>query len=173
MPAPSERTALYRLYDAAGHLLYIGITTDQKTRFASHATYKSWWKQVARDDVTWLQGTWQEALATEAAAIRVEKPKFNGKHNAQVAPFSADAWPTIDAPPRGKASALADLVRAEITSGRWRPGMRAPRREDIADASGVGVGVVDRAYEYLKKEGLLVFRHGCGIFIAHNGGAAA
>jgi predicted GIY-YIG superfamily endonuclease len=166
MPEASQRTALYRLYDADGRLLYVGITTDPKTRFASHATYKSWWGQVARKDVTWLQGTWREALVTEAAAIRMERPKFNGKHNAPLAPFSAESWPTIDAPPRGKASVLADLVRAEITSGRWTSGMKVPRREDIASASGVSESTADLAYRYLQKEGLLQFRPGRGIFVA-------
>ncbi|MGW1160394.1 GntR family transcriptional regulator [Streptomyces sp. NPDC002519] len=166
MPTKPERTALYRLYDAADRLLYVGITTNPETRFTSHATYKSWWGQVARTDVTWLQGTWHEALAIEAAAIREEKPQFNGKHNAVPAPFSVDSWPTIDAPPRGKASALADLVREEIMSGRWTPGMRVPRREDIATASGVSESTADLAYRYLQNEGLLRFRPGRGIFVA-------
>lgn len=166
MPESPERTALYRLYDADERLLYIGITTDPNTRFASHAIYKSWWGRVARKDVIWLQGTWQEALATEAAAIRAEKPEFNGKHNAPPAPFSAESWPTIIAPPRGKASTLADLVRAEIASGRWATGMRVPQRDAIASASGVSESTADRAYKYLQNEGLLQFRHGRGTFVA-------
>ncbi|MFH8531556.1 GntR family transcriptional regulator [Streptomyces tendae] len=165
MPETPERTALYRLYDASGRLLYIGITTEPKARFASHATYKSWWPQVTRKDVSWLEGTWRQALAVEAAAIQDEKPQFNGKHNAPLAPFSAESWSTIDAPPRGKAAALADLVRAEITSGRWLPGMRVPRREDLAAASGVGVGTADLAYRNLEKEGLVRSLHGRGTFV--------
>jgi predicted GIY-YIG superfamily endonuclease len=165
-PQQPERAALYRLYDVDGRLLYIGITADPETRFASHATYKHWWSQVARKDVTWLDGTWRQALAIEAAAIKDEKPKFNGKHNATPAPFDASAWPRIDAPPRGKAQAVADLVRAEIASGRWAPGMRVPRPELLATASGVGVGTADLAYRNLKKEGLLHFEYGRGIFVS-------
>lgn len=165
MPESPERTALYRLYDADDRLLYVGITTSPKTRFASHATYKHWWPQVDRKDVTWLAGTWGQALTIEAAAIQNEKPQFNGKHNASITPFSPEAWPAIDAPPRGKATALADLVRAEITSGRWLPGMRVPRRADLAAASGVGVGTADLAYRNLEKEGLIQRLHGRGTFV--------
>lgn len=166
MPDAPERTALYRLYDGDGRLLYIGITADPKTRFASHATYKPWWAQVARKDVTWLRATWQEALKVEAAAILNEKPKFNRKHNAPRAPFSAETWPRVEAPSRGKALALAELIRVEIASGRWAPGARVPKREDIASASGVGEGTADLAYRHLQTEGLLVFRHGRGTFVA-------
>lgn len=161
-----QGTALYRLHDAEGNLLYVGITTNPKTRFASHATYKPWWGQVALKDVTWLPGTWRDALKIEADVIRQEKPRFNGKHNAELAPFSAAGWPAIDAPPRGKAAAIADLARAEIASGRWAPGMRVPRREDIASASAVSEGTVDLAYKYLQREGLLLYRPGRGTFIA-------
>ncbi|MFH9574235.1 GntR family transcriptional regulator [Streptomyces sp. NPDC017454] len=166
MPEIPERTALYRLYDAENRLLYIGITSDPKARFISHATYKNWWTQVTQKNVTWLEGTWRQALAAEAAAIRDEKPRFNGKHNAVIAPFNASTWPAIDAPPRGKAQALADLVRSEIISGRWAPGMRVPRRKDLAAAARVGADTADLAYRNLKKEGLLHFQHGRGIFVS-------
>ncbi|MFD5616676.1 GIY-YIG nuclease family protein [Kitasatospora sp. NPDC127060] len=32
----ARRTALYRLFDASGALLYVGITTDPKARFKGH-----------------------------------------------------------------------------------------------------------------------------------------
>lgn len=166
MPESPEPTALYRLYSAAEQLLYVGITSNTKERFASHATYKPWWPAVARKSVTWLQATRLEALEIEADVIRREQPKYNGKHNAPMAPFSPEAWPVIDAPPRGKARALAELVRDEIASGRWAPGVRVPKSKDIAAASGVGEGTADLAYRYLKAEGLLHFHHGRGIFVA-------
>jgi len=36
-------TALYRLYDAAGRLLYIGATFYPRTRMSQHRRTKSWW----------------------------------------------------------------------------------------------------------------------------------
>jgi predicted GIY-YIG superfamily endonuclease len=158
-------TALYRLYDAADSLLYVGITSNPRARFTQHAIYKPWWSEVANTAVSWLMCTRQEALAVEAAAIRNERPIHNGKHNAAIAPFSAEAWPTILAPSREKARSLADAVLAEISGGRWQPGMRVPGRDEMAAASGVGVGTVDRAYNLLKKERALVGRVGHGIFV--------
>ncbi|MGW1949095.1 GntR family transcriptional regulator [Streptomyces sp. NPDC001940] len=160
------RTALYRLYDADDRLLYIGITADLETRFASHSVYKSWWSQVTRKEVTWLPGSRRDVLEVEADAIRREQPKHNGKHNAPRAPFSPDAWPAIDAPPRGKAQALAALIRGEIASGRWAAGVRVPSPKDIASASGVSESTANLAYRYLKNEDVLEFRHGRGIFVA-------
>ncbi|MFI8439966.1 GntR family transcriptional regulator [Streptomyces rochei] len=166
MTAPSERTAIYRLYDDGDHLLYVGITSDPKTRFASHATYKHWWAQVSRKEVSWMEGTWRQALAIEAAAIRDEQPKFNDKHNATLAPFPIATWQPIDAPPRGKAIALAELIRAEIQAGHWISGMRLPRRADVARATGVGESTADLAYKNLAKDGFLYIRHGQGTFVA-------
>lgn len=163
MPEP-DRTAIYRLYDAEGALLYIGITKNPKARFYGHAVYKPWWRQVARKDVTWLNASWRSALKIEAAAIRQEKPAFNGKHNEPRAPFSAESWPTIEVR-HGKSRALAALIRAEIESGRWAPGVRVPKRRDLAIASGVGEGTADLAYRHLQTEGLLQFRPGHGTFV--------
>ncbi|MER6492660.1 GIY-YIG nuclease family protein [Streptomyces griseorubiginosus] len=158
--------ALYRLYDMEGALLYVGISTNPKARFIQHALYKSWWPSVDRISVSWLEVTRQEALTIEAAAIRDEEPLHNGKHNGRIAPFSSDAWPTIDAPVRQKANTLASLIRAEIEGGRWQAGMRVPESEAIAAASGVSLGTANRAFEYLKKEGVLVARIGRGTFVA-------
>lgn len=158
--------ALYRLYDVEGTLLYVGISTNPKARFIQHALYKSWWPSVDRTSVSWLEVTRQEALAIEAAAIRDEEPVHNGKHNGRIAPFSADTWPMIDAPVRQKANTLAARMRDEIKDGRWQPGMRLPECEAVASASGVSLGTANRAYEYLKKEGLLVAHIGRGTFVA-------
>lgn len=158
-------TALYRLYDASNALLYIGISTNPKSRFTQHSFSKPWWSSVTRTRVSWLEVTRQEALAIEAAAIRDEGPVHNGKHNSRIAPFSPDSWPVIDAPVRQKASTLANLIRAEIDSGRWQPGVRIPESEAVAAASGVSLGTTNRAYEYLKREGLLVARVGHGTFV--------
>lgn len=160
-------TALYRLHDSDGVLLYVGISSNPRARFTQHSLEKPWWGDVACTDVSWLMCSRQEALAVEATVIRDERPLHNGKHNSTPAPFSPQAWPTVSAPTREKASALADLVREEIVSGRWQPGMRAPNRWEMATAAGVGVGTVDRAYGYLKKERVLVSRMGHGIFVGH------
>lgn len=47
-PALDEavETALYRLADADGVLLYVGVATDPWKRFLQHAATKRWWSDV-------------------------------------------------------------------------------------------------------------------------------
>lgn len=52
--ATAKRTALYRLYDANGVLLYIGISGDPKRRFRQHARTKHWWPEVVRKEEVWF-----------------------------------------------------------------------------------------------------------------------
>lgn len=166
MTTAGGRTALYRLYDPTGRLLYIGITWDPDDRWKRHAVSKSWWPLVARKDVTWLRGTWDEALEIEAEAIRAEKPIFNGTHNFPKAPFDPDRWPKIEGR-RGKAEALADLVRAEIRSGRWAAGTLMPTRGEIAHATGVSKSTAASAYQMLQDEGLIWCLSGLGSFVSN------
>lgn len=83
MEAP-ERTALYRLHDLDGHLLYVGITDNLERRWKDHQYTKSWWKKVARKDVEWF-GSRKAAADAEAAEIREKRPPFNRLHAS---------WPT-------------------------------------------------------------------------------
>src|ERR1700722_11972509 len=69
-------TALYRLYDAKGNLLYVGITGNIKARFAMHAESKSWWPEVARKTVQWHLAR-DIAAEAEVKAIKLERPLHN------------------------------------------------------------------------------------------------
>jgi predicted GIY-YIG superfamily endonuclease len=71
-----ERTALYRLYDESGYLLYVGITNDTKVRWSYHARQKAWWPEVHRRAVEWKL-TRAEAETAEAGAIGRENPRWN------------------------------------------------------------------------------------------------
>lgn len=84
--------ALYRFRDAAGRLLYVGITADPGTRWKAHAAGKPWWADVARVDVE-PQPTREAALAAEKRAIRAERPVHNVIHNR---PKRAPAAPTVE-----------------------------------------------------------------------------
>ncbi|WP_186319235.1 GIY-YIG nuclease family protein [Streptomyces sp. SAJ15] len=163
-----ERTALYRLYDAEDRLLYIGITTDPEARWERHALLKWWWSQVDRKDLTWLNVSWRDALTAEAEAILEGRPKFNGVHNYRPAPFDGAAWPQIQ-PGRGKARALAALIRAEVETGRWQHGDRLPPWRGLATATGVSRTTVDLAYRELINEGLIERLPGVGTFVSVGG----
>ena len=71
-----DKTALYRLYDVKGKLLYVGVTDNLKNRFAQHAKVKSWWPSVAKRTVTWYD-TRPDAEAAEDAAMLNESPVHN------------------------------------------------------------------------------------------------
>jgi predicted GIY-YIG superfamily endonuclease len=69
-------TALYRFFNAAGRLLYVGITDHLKRRFEEHAAEKPWWPEVTRKTVQWYP-TRTLAAEAELAAIRAERPLCN------------------------------------------------------------------------------------------------
>jgi hypothetical protein len=70
------RTALYRYFDLAGRLLYVGISDNPRTRWGQHKTTKPWASQVAVREVEWFPMRVQ-AAAAELVAIHVEKPIYN------------------------------------------------------------------------------------------------
>lgn len=74
--AVARRTALYRIFGAAGILLYIGIGYDPDRRLASHRRMKPWWADVATITVEWFESR-ESAESTELIAIRDEKPLYN------------------------------------------------------------------------------------------------
>lgn len=73
MNAPAT---LYRLYDASGNLLYIGVTSNTKLRWADHRATRWWWTQVAHKRFEEFECR-VDALAAERIAIRTEKPLYN------------------------------------------------------------------------------------------------
>lgn len=77
-PDAAEACQLYRLYDAAGKLLYVGISLSAPSRFGQHRD-KPWHQQVATMTVETLPDR-GAAVAAEIAAIKAERPLFNLAH---------------------------------------------------------------------------------------------
>jgi predicted GIY-YIG superfamily endonuclease len=74
---PSPETAVYRIYNAADELLYVGITNDLYVRWTDHKATKPWWREEAhRYDVLWYASR-EEAAAEERRAIIAERPRHN------------------------------------------------------------------------------------------------
>lgn len=71
-----EPAALYRFYDAAERLLYVGVSRNLATRWGQHETEKSWWPAVTRKTVV-MYGSRKEAELAEGRAIRSESPLHN------------------------------------------------------------------------------------------------
>lgn len=75
-----QPTHLYRYFDDAGNLLYVGVSASAIRRLLEHAANKVWACLVSRVDVQTLP-TREAALAAERKAITDEKPRFNATHN--------------------------------------------------------------------------------------------
>lgn len=73
----SEPTALYRAFDEAGVLLYVGITNAPERRWREHVGAKPWWKTEVRNiDVEWFDSR-TEAARAESRAVSTERPLHN------------------------------------------------------------------------------------------------
>jgi predicted GIY-YIG superfamily endonuclease len=68
--------AVYRPYDAAGSLLYVGVTKNFGQRWQRHAAEKPWWSQMARMTVDWYDDE-AAAVRAEQDAISNERPVHN------------------------------------------------------------------------------------------------
>jgi predicted GIY-YIG superfamily endonuclease len=76
----NKSTFLYRFYDAAGVLLYVGVTDNLAERTWSHARASTWMEFAVRSTIErYAKRT--EAEEMEVAAIRGEGPLFNLAHN--------------------------------------------------------------------------------------------
>lgn len=68
--------AVYRHYDDAGRLLYIGACGNPRKRLSSHVSQSKWFRQIVRVEIEWFDDG-DAALAAELAAIRTENPVHN------------------------------------------------------------------------------------------------
>lgn len=80
----NDPTALYRLFDKDGGLLYVGITVDVEQRMTAHRSEKTWWPDVATKRIEWFPNR-PAALRAELVAIGAEQPR----HNIAGAPLAA------------------------------------------------------------------------------------
>ena len=76
--------AVYRMFDATGRLLYIGVTGNPSRRFKGHAE-KRWYPLTSTITLQWFP-TREAAERAEQRAIRSEHPKLNLQGMASLAP---------------------------------------------------------------------------------------
>lgn len=74
----ARRCAVYRLFNATGDLLYVGVSYDPQARFSAHRASQPWWDDVdvSRTALTWFPYR-HAALTAETEAIRIEHPRHN------------------------------------------------------------------------------------------------
>jgi len=67
---------LYRLFDDAGALLYIGKTVRLPVERLNGHWRKPWWAEVTQVSLERHRADWV-CLAAEVAAIKAERPRYN------------------------------------------------------------------------------------------------
>lgn len=75
----SMQTDVYRVRDADGRLLYVGISVNFWMRSREHRTYAPWWSLASHGTLDAYRNR-REAALVEARAIRDEAPLFNAAH---------------------------------------------------------------------------------------------
>lgn len=72
----AERTAVYRLYDIAHTLLYIGESDDPGEREGWHRATQPWGRRIHHRSDEWY-GSVEDAYRAETEAIETERPLYN------------------------------------------------------------------------------------------------
>lgn len=85
------RTAVYRLYNEADRLLYVGVAYDPEARWKNHANFSLWWPDVSRRDVEWHDNR-EAAECAERRAILTEGPLHNIAHTRGLRVPSCMGW---------------------------------------------------------------------------------
>lgn len=75
----AQRTAVYRLYDKADALLYVGVSDRPKRRFEQHRRKQPWWTEVVTREIEWFDDRYA-AEVEEFWAITREDPLYNVRH---------------------------------------------------------------------------------------------
>jgi GntR family transcriptional regulator len=68
--------------------------------------------------------------------------------------------------PGPKYRQIAEDLRTAMLNGRYEVGDRLPTKAELQETWGVALNTVDRAYEELRREGLVRTEHGAGTFVA-------
>lgn len=71
-----RRSALYRVFNAEGALLYAGVTANPIQRAGGHQSQSDWFHEAARIEIEWFDSR-ADAFAAEVAVIREERPRYN------------------------------------------------------------------------------------------------
>ena len=144
-------TAVYRLFDGSGRLLYIGMG-DGRARLKSHLRSKPWRHDIdqGKTVVAWFD-TRAEAAAAETEAIQAERPAHNVVHRPRpsrakdtdankrrVTPrrqiaLSGDLWDRLRDlhGERGR----SEVIRALVEWHLRKPGAKLPERPPLGDWS--------------------------------------
>lgn len=108
--------SLYRFFDSAGQLLYIGVSVNPLQRWDDHRLHKPWWTEVSSVTLHHYP-TRPDVLQAERAAIRTEKPLHNVVHQEPLSSRPSEAGGDLNASLRIRGSVM-DRVHAGASRER-------------------------------------------------------
>jgi hypothetical protein len=76
VPLVDRAHVLYRMYDRAQQLLYVGITFDPRARWRAHGEDKFWWTDVASIEIKHFRSR-VAAERAERRSIQSDRPLYN------------------------------------------------------------------------------------------------
>jgi excinuclease UvrABC nuclease subunit len=132
---------VYRVFDAADRLLYVGCSVDVPTRLTTHEQNAPWWVYMARFEVTDYPDR-DSAAEAEATAISTEHPRWNISGRSPEHPDGA-ATSMRQAPWLQYEAEIASKVRS-LRSERVRLEQRLDRVEVELQGAEALVGLISR-----------------------------
>jgi hypothetical protein len=152
-PAPdSGPTAVYRLWDSQGQLLYVGLSHSPRERYVQHEGDKLWWPTVQRRHETWYD-TRKEAEAAERVAIGNEAPLYNrtDQNGATCLPHRS-----LNADARIESSrAILSVLEADLRAGIYPRNRLLPMPVEMGRHYGHAARHVVAALNELQHKGLV------------------
>lgn len=134
-PDPSRPGFVYRMYDVAGRLLYVGASTNPAQRIRAHHG-KEWWPEVSQTTLESFP-TIEQALWAERVVIRAEHPTHNiVRYEPRGGPLGspvqiripADTIDVVDRIATDSDTTRSDVVRTLIDEALMYRARKAARR---------------------------------------------
>jgi len=109
-------TSLYRYFNNAGELLYVGISINAVYRLGQHKETAPWFEFIDRIEIEKFE-SFKLALAAEKIAIQAEKPLHNIAHQGMEVDVRTIGSPSVRCKDAGLSS-LSELSRISTVSTR-------------------------------------------------------
>lgn len=122
--AAEASQVLYRFWNLADELLYVGITAKPWERWKQHRGDKPWWSEVAKVTLETF-ATREDVRAAELEAIRNERPRYNIASRPKVKAEAESTWDGKHVP---GIACIGDYLECSCRPPDWGNAPKAPDR---------------------------------------------